>query len=133
MKGFLRRTSPLQEKDFLQVCKYLRQQSYVMSLLHPMASTNPKLDWCNTLYFNYGHNVTFNFDYTLSRFNDYFATHKANRSGSNGFLPDVYQIWDEVIWLTPEKGRLVSTALLCWEQTEPSPKVSQQLNYNDWK
>ena len=43
------------------------------------------------------------------------------------------QIWDEVIWLTPEKGRLVSTALLCWEQTEPSPKVSQQLNYNDWK
>ena len=104
-----------------------------MSLLHPMASTNPKLDWCNTLYFNYGHNVTFNFDYTLSRFNDYFATHKANRSRSNGFLPDVYQIWDEVIWLTPEKGRLISTASICWEQTEPSPKVSQQLNYNDWK
>jgi len=46
---------------------------------------------------------TFNFDYTLSWFNDYFATHKENRSRSNGFLPDVYQIWDEVIWLTPEK------------------------------
>ena len=69
----------------------------------------------------------------LSRFNDYFALHKANRSRSNGFLPDVYQIWDEVIWLTPEKGRLISTASICWEQTEPSPKVSQQLNYNDWK
>ena len=91
------------------------------------------MDWCNTLYFNYGHNVTFNFDYTLSRFNDYFATHKANRSRSNGFLPDVYQIWDEVIWLTPGKGRLISTAPICWEQREPSPKVSQQLNYNDWK
>ena len=77
--------------------------------------------------------MTFNFDYTLSQFNDYFATHKANRSRSNGFLPDVYQIWDEVIWLTPEKGRLISTAPICWEQTEPSPKVSQQLNYNDWK
>ena len=101
-------TSPLPEKDFLQVCKYLPQQSYVMPLLHLMTSTNPKLDWCNTLYFNYGHNVTFNFDYTLSRFNDYFATHKANRSGSNGFLPDVYQIWDEVMWLTPEKGHLIS-------------------------
>ena len=61
-----------------------------------------------------------------------FATHKANRSRSNGFLPDVYQIQDEVIWLTPEKGRLISTAPICWEQTEPSPKVSQ-LNYNDWK
>ena len=98
-----------------------------------MTSNNPKMYWCNTLYFNYGHNVTFNFDYTLSWFNDYFATHKANRSRSNGFLPDVYQIWDEVIWLTPEKGCLISTASVCWEQTEPSPKVSQQLNYNDWK
>ena len=56
-----------------------------------------------------------------------------NRSRSNGFLPDVYQIRDEVTWLIPEKGRLISTASICWEQTEPSPKVSQQLNYNDWK
>ena len=63
-----------------------------MPLLHLMTSTNPKIDWCNTLHFYYGHNVTFNFDYTLSWFNDYFATHKANRSRSNGFLPDVYQI-----------------------------------------
>ena len=78
-----------------------------------MTSNNPKMDWCDTFCFNYGHNVTFNFDYTLSQFNDYFTTHKANRSGSNGFLPDVYQIWDEVIWLTPEKGRLLSTAPIC--------------------
>ena len=69
-----------------------------MPLLHLMTSTNPKMDWCNTLHFNYGHNVTFNFDYTLSWFNDYFATHKkVNGSRFGGFLPDVYQIWDEVI------------------------------------
>ena len=43
-------------------------------------SNNPKMDWCNILYFNYGHNVTFDFDYTLSRFNDYFVTHKTTRS-----------------------------------------------------
>ena len=61
------------------------------------------MDRSNTLYFNYGHNVTFYFDYTLSRFNDYFATHKANRSRSNVFLPNVYQIGDEVIWLTPAR------------------------------
>ena len=84
-----------------------------MPLLHLMTSNNPKMDWCNTMYFNYGHNVTFNFDYTLSRFNDYFATHKANRSRSNVFLPDVYEIWDEVIWLTHENGRLMSTAPIC--------------------
>ena len=47
--------------------------------------------------------MTFNFDYILSQFNDYFTTHKVNGSRSNGVLPDVYQIWDEVIWLTPEK------------------------------
>ena len=75
-----------------------------MPLFHLMTSTNPKMDWCNTLYFNYGHNVTFNFDYTLSWFNDYITTHKANMSRSNGYFPDIYQIWGEVIWLTPEKG-----------------------------
>jgi len=69
-----------------------------------MPKANPKMDWCNTLYFNYGHNVTFNFDYTLSWFNDYITTHKVNRSRSNGYFPDIYQIWGEVIWLTPEKG-----------------------------
>ena len=104
-----------------------------MPLLKLMTSNNFKMDWCNTLYCNYGHNVTFNFDYTLSQFNEYFPIQKVNGSRSNGFLPDVYQIWDGVIWLTPEKGHLTSTAPICWEQTEPSPEVSQQLNYNDWK
>ena len=86
VEGFPWWTSPLQGKDFLQVCKYLRQQSHAMPLLHLKTSTNPKMDWCNTLYFNYGHNMTFNFDYTLSRFNDYFATHEANRSRSFFFF-----------------------------------------------
>ena len=53
-------TSPLQGKDFLQVCKYLQQQSHVMPLLKLMTSNNLKIDWCN-----YGHNVTFHFDLNL--------------------------------------------------------------------
>ena len=113
VEGFPWWTSPLQGKDFRQVCKYLQQQLHAIPLLHLMTSTNPKMDWCSTLYFTYGHNVTSNFDYTLSRFNDYFTTHKASRSGSNGFLPDVYQIRDEVMWLPPEKGHLISTAPIC--------------------
>ena len=69
--------------------------------------------------------MTFNLDYTLSWFNDYFATHKkVNGSRSGGFLPDVYQIWNEVIRLTTEKGCLISNALICGEQIEPSPEVS---------
>ena len=69
VEGFLWWTSPLQGKDFLKVCKYL-QQSHVMPLLKLMTSNNLNMDW-----FNYGHNVTFNFDYTLSWFNDCFALH----------------------------------------------------------
>ena len=49
------------------------------------------------------------------------------------FFLGVYQISDDVIWLTSEKGQLMSSAPICWEQIEPSPEVSQQLSYNDWK
>ena len=59
MKGVPWWTSPLQGKDFLQVCKYF-QQSHVMPLLKLMTSNNLKMDWCN-----YGHNVTFHFDFNL--------------------------------------------------------------------
>ena len=60
VKGFPWWTSPLQGKDFLQVCKYLQQQSHVMPLLKLMTSNNLKMDW-----YNYGHNVTFHFDFNL--------------------------------------------------------------------
>ena len=79
-------TSPLQGKDFLQVCEYLPQQSYVMPLLNLMTSNNPKRDQYNTLYFSCGHNMAFNFDYTLSQFNDYFAAHKVSGSRFSGFF-----------------------------------------------
>ena len=58
VEGFQRWTSPLQGKDFLQICEYLRQQSHAMPLIHLMTFTNPKMDWCKTLRFD----VTFNFD-----------------------------------------------------------------------
>ena len=46
-----------------------------MPLLDLMISNNPQMDWYNILYLNYGHNVTFHFDYVLTWFNDYFALH----------------------------------------------------------
>ena len=62
--------SPLQGKDFLQLWEYFDQQkSYVTPLLDQMTSDNPKMDWCN-----YGHNVTFNFDYVLTRFRLFYST-----------------------------------------------------------
>ena len=118
--------SQFQGKDFLPLCEYLHQQeSHVTSLFNLLISSNPKMDWCNTLYLNYGPNGTFN---------DYFAIHKnVNGSRPGGFLPDVYQIWDEIIWLISEKGHLLPNAPICWEQVEPSPEVSRQLNNNELK
>ena len=43
MEGVPLWTSPLQGKDFFQVCKYL-QQSHVMPLLKLMTSNNLKMD-----------------------------------------------------------------------------------------
>ena len=103
-----------------------------MLLLKLMTSNNPKMYWCNTLYFNDGHNVIFNFDNTLSQFNDYFATHKVNGSRSNGFLPDVYQIWDEVIWLTPAKGHLISSAPICWGHPQKLANNLITMIGNNW-
>lgn len=54
-----------------------QQQSYVAPLLLNLkTSNNPKMDWYNSLYLNYGNNVTFNCDYVLTWFNDYFALHQ---------------------------------------------------------
>ena len=36
-----------------------------------MASNDPKMDGYNILYLNCGHNVTLNYDYILTWFNDY--------------------------------------------------------------
>ena len=53
VEGFPWWVSLLQGKDFLQLCEYLhQQQSHVMPLFNLMISSNPKMDWCNTLYLN---------------------------------------------------------------------------------
>ena len=92
------------------------------------------LRWTGIIYCTLTMGIMWLLILILTWFNDYFAAHKkVNGSRSGGFLPDAYQIWDQVIWLTPKKGCLLSNATICGEQIEPSPEVSQQFNYNDWK
>ena len=80
--------------------------------------------------------MTFDIGYTLSWFNDYFAVHKkVNGSRSAGFLPDVYELWDEIIWLMPENGCLLSNVPICWEQKSHTQKLADNLIImigNDW-
>ena len=49
---------------------HLKEKTFFNSV---MTSSNPKMDWYNILYLNFGHIGTFNFD--LIWFNDYFALH----------------------------------------------------------
>ena len=57
------------ERTFFSSANTFTKNNHVTPL-DLMTSNNPKMDWCN-----YGHNVTFNFDFVLTWFNDYFALH----------------------------------------------------------
>ena len=39
----------------------------------------------------------------------------------------LYQIWDEVIWLMPENGCLLSNVPICWEQKSHTRKLADNL------
>nr|XP_031535719.1 endogenous retrovirus group PABLB member 1 Env polyprotein-like [Vicugna pacos] len=46
----------------------------------------------------------------------------------------VYQIWDEYMWITPETGKLTNPADICWEQKEqPCGYNERTLTKKDWK
>ena len=78
-----------------------------MPLLNLMISNNPKMDWYNTWYLNYGHNRILTL-IILCLGLEIVLLHIRRQMGLGPvvFLLDVYQIWDDVIWLTPEKGTL---------------------------
>ena len=41
---------------------------------------------------------------------------KSKQSEINQYFDQFYQIWDEYLWVTSEKGQLVRIAEICWEQ-----------------
>ena len=65
------------------------------------------MDWYNTWYLNYGHNRILTL-IILCLGLEIVLLHIRRQMGLGPvvFLLDVYQIWDDVIWLTPEKGTL---------------------------
>ena len=74
---------PLKKKDFGLWLPHQLNTSHGRFLLFKertffnsvMLSNNHKMDCYNILYLNYGHSVTFNFDYVLTWYNNYFALH----------------------------------------------------------
>ena len=59
------------------------------------------------------------FNYTLSLENayQYYVTaSNSKQSKANRYFDQIYQIWDDYMWVTPEKGQLIMIADICWEQ-----------------
>ena len=59
------------------------------------------------------------FNYTLSLENayQYYVTaSNSKQSKANTYFDQIYQIWYDYMWVTPEKGQLVMIADICWEQ-----------------
>ena len=78
-----------------------------MPLLNLMTSNNPKMDWYNTWFLSYGYNRILTL-IILCLGLKIVLLHIRRQMGLGPvvFLLDVYQIWNDVIWLTPEKGTL---------------------------
>ena len=131
VEGFPWWVFPFQGKDFLQLCENIftnNNHMWCLSLIWwhlailkwtgvTLCTLTMAIMWLSTLIVQH-----------LDLMSILLNIKKVNGSRSHGFLPNVYQIWDEVIWLTPEKGRLLPNAPKRWEQIEPSPEVSWQLN-----
>ena len=65
--GSAEHSTPLQLKTAQGGFLRFTERTFLNSV---MKSNNPKMEW-----YNYKHNITFNFEYLLTWFNDYFALH----------------------------------------------------------
>ena len=110
--------SPLWRGGMPSLCDFLHQAKQQKSSLETVI-TAATTHWCDKKADNLtnGHGIHFN--YTLSSENAYQYHVTANKSKQleiNQYFDQFYQIWDEYMWVTPEKGQLVRIAEICWEQ-----------------
>ena len=94
-------------EDFQWWVLHFKENTFFNSL---MTSNNLKMNWYNILYLIYGHNVTFDFDYVLTWFNDYFPAHKKFRSSF--CLPRHWLGLDSSVTLVCSKWDLLDMSLL---------------------
>ncbi|XP_057575623.1 endogenous retrovirus group PABLB member 1 Env polyprotein-like [Hippopotamus amphibius kiboko] len=110
--------SPLKRGDFPQLCSFLNQLKENHLSLNRM-----NVSWCDNarMGMKETHNVTFNASQSYKVIEGIYKTfinQSKNIKKNTRFSGEYYQIWDEYLWMTPEKGQLITSATICWEQKE---------------
>ena len=80
------------------------------------------LTWCNNTN-GLGNNLHFDYDWTETDTYSYYIKETTNTSHAHREIKTsrytaqlTYQIWDQDMWITPEKGQLIKTAPICCGQ-----------------
>ena len=104
--------SPLQRGDMPSLCDFLHQAKQQKSSLETVI-TAATTHWCDKKADKLTNSHGIHFYYTLSSENAYqylVTANKYKQSEINQYFDQFYQIWDEYMWVTPEKGQLVRIA-----------------------
>ena len=81
------------------------------------------LTWCNNTN-GLGHDLHFDYDWTERDTYNHYIKETTNTSHAQREIKtsrytaqQIYQIWDQDMWITPEKGQLIKTAPICCGQS----------------
>ena len=100
---------------YVMVLHQAKQQKSSIETVIRAATTH----WCDKKADDLTNGRRIHFNYTLSSENaeQYYVTaNKSKQSEINSYFDQFYQIRDEYMWITPEKGQVVRIAVICWEQ-----------------
>ena len=110
--------SPLRRGDMPSLCDYflqMKQQKSNVETVITAATTHwfdKKADDLTK-----GHGIHFNCILSSENAYQYYViANKSKQLKKNRYFDQFYQIWNEYMWITPEKGQLVMIADICWEQ-----------------
>ena len=94
------------------LCDFLHQAKQQKSSLETVI-TAATTHWCDKKADKLTNSHGIHFYYTLSSESAYqylVTANKYKQSEINQYFDQFYQIWDEYMWVTPEKGQLVRIA-----------------------
>ena len=81
--------------------------------------TSAATHWCDKKADGLTERHEIHFNYTLnseSVYQYYVIASRFKQSKVKRYFDQFCQIWDDYMWVTPEKGQLVMIADICWEQ-----------------
>lgn len=110
--------SSLRRCDMPSLCDFLLHRNPQKPSAETVITT-PTNHWCDRKADSLAESQKILFNYTLSLENayQYYVTaSNSKQSKANRYFDQIYQIWDDYMWVTPEKGQPVMIADICWEQ-----------------